>query len=69
MRTNIDIDDGLMASAMKALGVSTKKEAVERALRDALLMRRQHDALQGLWGLGWDGDLDAMRTEEPVEWG
>jgi Arc/MetJ family transcription regulator len=33
MKTNIDIDDKLVKSAMKTLGVKTKKEAVEAGLR------------------------------------
>ena len=33
MRTNIDIDDTLMASAMRADPFSTKREAVEADLR------------------------------------
>jgi Arc/MetJ family transcription regulator len=37
MRTNIDIDDGLMTKAMKAAGKSTKKETVQEALE--LLIR------------------------------
>ncbi len=36
MRTNIDIDDALMAAAMKATGKTTKKGAVEEALRQAI---------------------------------
>ena len=38
MRTNIDIDDTLMASAMRADPFSTKREAVEVGLR---LLTRQ----------------------------
>ncbi len=38
-KTLIDIDDVLLAQAMRALGVSTKKSAVELALREVL--RRQ----------------------------
>ena len=34
MRTNIDIDDTLMAEAQKASGQTTKKQTVEQALRD-----------------------------------
>ncbi len=41
MRTNIDIDDKLMKQAMKALGVTTKKAAVEGALRQALQINGQ----------------------------
>ena len=33
MRTNIEIDDTLMKDAMQALGVKTKKEAVEIGLK------------------------------------
>ena len=33
MRTNIDIDDELMAKAMAATGTTTKKAAVEASLR------------------------------------
>jgi Arc/MetJ family transcription regulator len=33
MRTTIDIDDDLMAAAMKCSGVPTKKGTVEEALR------------------------------------
>ena len=38
MRTNIVIDDELMANALKATGLRTKKEAVEEGLR--LLVKR-----------------------------
>ena len=40
MRTNIDIDDELMAQAMKATGQRTKKAAVEEALRQVDQDRR-----------------------------
>ena len=33
MRTNIVIDDKLMADALKVTGYSTKKEAVEQGLK------------------------------------
>ena len=41
MRTNIDIDDTLMAQARKAAGRATKKETVEQALRLMVRLRRQ----------------------------
>jgi len=64
MRTNIDIDDDLMKAAMRATGKKTKKETVEEALRQAV-RRSQLRALRGLRGIGWEGDLDAMRTDNP----
>jgi antitoxin ParD1/3/4 len=58
MRTNIEIDDDLMAAAMAAGGFKTKKEAVEEGLR--LVRRRQvYNGLLALRGkLQWD-DSDA----------
>ncbi|MDP4734884.1 MAG: type II toxin-antitoxin system VapB family antitoxin [Limnohabitans sp.] len=58
MRTNIEIDDDLMAAAMAAGGFKTKKEAVEEGLR--LVRRRQvYNGLLALRGkLEWD-DSDA----------
>lgn len=66
MRTNIEIDDQLMAEAMKALGARTKREAVEEALRRSVRAQRQLEALRGLRGLGWEGDLDDMRTSKYI---
>ncbi len=64
MRTNIDIDDKLMKAAMKATGKKTKKETVEEALRIAV-RRAQLQAVRDLKGIGWEGDLDAMRIDNP----
>ena len=61
MRTNIDIDDELMAETMKETGQKTKKGAVEAAMRDYVSARRQMRAVEAMRGLGWEGDLDAMR--------
>ena len=66
MRTNIEIDDTLMADAMTAAGVRTKREAVETALRRMVTFARQRRALDELRGIGWDGDLDDMRTDKPL---
>lgn len=61
MRTNIDIDDKLLAEAMKITGATTKKATVEEALRHFVTIHRQRQALDALQGIGWEGDLDAMR--------
>ena len=61
MRTNIDIDDALLTEAMSVMGLSTKKAAVEEALRRVVLRHRRLAALDDLTGLGWEGDLDDMR--------
>ena len=61
MRTNIDIDDDLLAAAMVATGLPTKKATVEAALRRIVQMHNQQEAIDQMAGFGWDGDLDAMR--------
>ena len=61
MRTNIEIDDDLVAEAMALFGLKTKKATVEEALRRALRQAKQRQALQEMKGIGWEGDLDAMR--------
>ena len=61
MRTNIVIDDKLMADALKASGYETKKETVEQALK-LLVLRSQQQAIRKLRGrVKWEGDLDQMR--------
>jgi Arc/MetJ family transcription regulator len=61
MRTNIVIDDKLMLDALKATGLSTKKEAVEQGLK-LLVAREKQQAIRELRGkLHWEGDLNEMR--------
>ena len=66
-RTNIDIDDALMAEAMQATGQTTKKATVEEALRHIVQVQRQLEALESLRGIGWDGDLDEMRRDREFD--
>ena len=54
MRTNIEIEDKLMAAAMAAGGFKTKREAVEEGLR-LVARRKVYDGLLALRGkLQWD---------------
>jgi Arc/MetJ family transcription regulator len=63
MRTNIVIDDKLMAAALKASGARSKREAVEMGLK-TLLQINQQAAIRRLRGkVQWRGDLDAMRRD------
>jgi Arc/MetJ family transcription regulator len=61
MRTNIVIDDTLIAEAIRVTGASTKKEAVELGLK-ALIQLKSQEAIGGMRGkLRWRDDLDRMR--------
>jgi Arc/MetJ family transcription regulator len=64
MRTNIVIDDALMADTLKATGLKTKREAVELGLRTLLRLRRQGDIRRFRGKLFWEGDLETMRSDE-----
>jgi Arc/MetJ family transcription regulator len=68
MRTNIEIDDELLAEAMAVAGLPTKRATVEEGLRLLVRLGRQTRALADIKGLGWEGDLDRMRQgRQPVD--
>ncbi len=68
MRTNIDIDDDLMAKAMAASEKTTKKAVVESALRLMVQLKAQ-EGIKNLRGkVKWEGDLDAMREGRFINW-
>ncbi len=59
-RTNIDLDDEAVAAVMQRWGLTTKRDAVNFALRE-LSSRMELDEARTMRGTGWDGDLDEMR--------
>lgn len=61
MRTNIEIDDDLMRSAMRATGLKTKRAAVEEALRQLILIRGQASIRELRGKIEFVGDLKASR--------
>ena len=61
-RTNIDIDDEACAEVMRRYRLSTKREAVNLALRMVAAEPLGLDEGRGLRGSGWNGDLDDMRS-------
>lgn len=68
MRTNIDIDDELMRQAMRASEETTKKAAVEKALRLMVQIKAQEGIKKLRGKIQWEGDLDAMRASRFPEW-
>lgn len=63
MRTNIVIDDELMAEVLAATGLKTKREAVEAGLRLLARRARQASAADLFGAVDWRGDLDADRRD------
>ena len=61
MRTNIDIDDDLMAKAMQAGPYKTKKDAVEAGLKLLARQAAYREILKWEGKLKWEGD-------ESIDW-
>ena len=64
MRTNIVIDDKLMADTLRATGLRTKREVVELGLKTLLQLRGQAEIRKLRGKIMWEGDLDAMRRNK-----
>lgn len=61
MRTNVVIDDELMAEALERTGLNTKKAVIEEALRTLVRLKKQ-ERVRSLRGeLQWEGDLNILR--------
>jgi Arc/MetJ family transcription regulator len=61
-RTNIVLDEKVMAAARRLTGLATQKDVVNHALRE-LVRRLEIAKLQELEGaIDWDGDLSEMRA-------
>ena len=63
MRTNIVIDDKLMANVLKLTGLRTKREAVELGLKTLIKLKRQEQIRQLRGKLPWQGDLEELRSD------
>jgi Arc/MetJ family transcription regulator len=61
VRTNIEIDDALMAEAQKASGQPTKKQTVEQALRLLIRLRQQREVGAAFGKYRWRGNLARSR--------
>jgi len=64
MRTNVVIDDDLMASAIKASGLRTKKDTIEEGLKLLVQMKSQKEIKRFRGKLKWSGNLDEMRLDK-----
>lgn len=61
MRTNIVIDDEVMAEVQRLTGVRTKREAVDLALRELVARHRRLGILDLRGRVRWEGDLGESR--------
>jgi Arc/MetJ family transcription regulator len=61
MRTNVVIDDELMAAALESTGLETKRAVIDLALRTLVRLKAQEQVRLYRGKLHWEGDLDVMR--------
>ncbi len=66
-RTNIELDDDVVETAMRLYGTRSKKETVDLALRRLVGARLGTEEALALKGSGWGGDLDRMRDDSPPD--
>ncbi len=59
--TSVDIDSDVLQSAKRAFGVKTNREAIDLALREAVLRRRQLDAIDAIAAMTFE--IDALRAD------
>ncbi|MEQ8204404.1 MAG: type II toxin-antitoxin system VapB family antitoxin [Smithellaceae bacterium] len=64
MRTNVVLDDELMASALKVSGLKTKKDAIEEGLRLLIQVKSQKEIKRYRGKLKWSGNLDETRLDK-----
>jgi len=60
-RTNIVLDDELVAECKAATGIKTTKDVVNQALMELRRRGRQRNLLAFEGKVAWDGDLAEMR--------
>ena len=61
-RINVNIDDQACAEVMRLYRLTTKREAINFALRSLAAKPLSIDEARLLRGSGWEDDLDALRS-------
>ncbi|MBW3604637.1 MAG: type II toxin-antitoxin system VapB family antitoxin [Actinobacteria bacterium] len=61
-RTNIDLDDDACRAVMQRYGLTTKRDAVNFALRALAAEPLDLEEARSMRGAGWEGDLPELRS-------
>lgn len=61
LRTNIELDEGLVDEAMKLTHIKTKKELVNHAIRELVTKAKRRKLLEIEGKVEWTGNLAEMR--------
>ena len=60
-RTNVVLDDDLVAECQKATGIKTRRALIDHALHELLRHERQKELLDLKGTVRWEGDLAKWR--------
>lgn len=60
-RTNVVLDDKLVAQCQAVTGISTRRSLIDHALQELLRHERQKAVLELKGKIDWQGDLNALR--------
>ncbi|MEY4482790.1 MAG: hypothetical protein RL693_242 [Verrucomicrobiota bacterium] len=66
VRTNIIMEEPLVAEAQAITGIKTKSGVVHYALREVVRRARQKELLKLQGRIDWEGDLNAIRQTRPL---
>ena len=67
-RFNLVLDEELVERVRQITGERTYAGAVMKALSEMDRLERLRTGLEKIHGIGWDGDLDEMRTSLAAEY-
>ena len=62
MRTNVEIEDSLIAKAMRMVNARTKKETIALALEELIRSAKRKKFLLLKGNILWEGNLEAIRS-------
>ncbi len=66
-RTNVVLDEEILAQAKKLTGIKVTRQVLDYALRELVQRGRQRDILKLRGKIDWQGDLSEMRRGRSFE--
>ena len=67
-RTNVVLNDDLLARAMASTGLKTKRAVLEEGLRLLVAIQEQRAIMDLAGKVHWEGDIAEMRKGRVQEW-
>lgn len=64
----IDVKEDLLEAVRERYHLSSQRAAVEYALRRVAVRPMSKDEALGMEGVGWEGDLETMRSDPAPHW-